>query len=456
MTTMAALRKLSRLVLAGTLAACIPAAYGQALAWEQTKYFQYNIENVTVASAGPGSWAVKAIFSVTNPVGMDVWDIKSALPFQSTGANLTADFGWNPKTDFTNTGSANATLAPISTTALGTGAAIPVQVRGLQAAGATLCASASECPGVSSLVNRYWVSRVVTPVPGATTGRVAIEGRPVCNGPTLPGCPTTVAPFANIPVKSATADFVFTTSNAAMVTNQRRQIVDISKCKGCHDGNQHGDTVVPRLSLHGGNRNENLNLCVVCHNPNQTDVPFRFLSPTDARIGGPETPIDFKTMVHSIHSGGFRKTPFVVVGFNSSVFDFSSVRFPSQLRNCLNCHIEINGKGTFELPLKSTVLGTTIKTQSVYQVAAGATRTIDVDPANDLKISPTAAVCSACHDSAEVRSHMVRTGGASFATTQASIGKTVVERCASCHGPGKEEDVRRAHEIGGSGSASHD
>jgi len=466
MTTMAALRKLARLVLAGTLAACMPAAYGQTLAWEQTKYFQYNIENVTVAFAGSGSWTVKVIFSVSNPSQKNEWDIKTALPFQSAGANLTADFGWNPKIDFMNTGSANATLTPISTPLLGTGAAIPVQARGLQAViatptntPATRC-GATDCPGAVSVLSRkvYWVSKIVTPVPGATTGRVAIEGRPVCNGldGSLTGCPTTVAPFVNIPVESATADFEFKTSDFAMVANQRRQIVDISKCKGCHDGNQHGDTVVPRLSLHGGNRNENLNLCVVCHNPNQTDVPFRFLSPTDARIGGPETPIDFKTMVHSIHSGGFRKTPFVVVGFNSSVFDFSSVRFPSQLRNCLNCHIEINGKGTYELPLKSTVLGTTIKTQSVYQVAAGATRTIDVDPANDLKISPTAAVCSACHDSAEVRSHMVRTGGASFATTQASIGKTVVERCASCHGPGKQEDVRRAHEIGGSGSASHD
>jgi len=71
------------------------------------------------------------------------------------------------------------------------------------------------------------------------------------------------------------------------------------------------------------------------------------------------------------------------------------------------------------------------------------------------KVSPTAAVCSACHDKAEVKSHMVRTGGASFATTQAAIGTTVKERCANCHGPGQQEDVRRAHEIrGGSGVRS--
>jgi OmcA/MtrC family decaheme c-type cytochrome len=454
MKMFASLRRLAQFVLLGALAALASLAHGQTpLAWEQTKYFQYNIDNVTVTNAGSGSWAVKVIFSVSNPIQMDEWDIKAASPFQSAGANLTLDIGWNPGTDFTNTGSANPTLTPVTSTALGTGAAIPVQVRGLQVASPTAvaspCASATDCPGVASLVRRYWVSKIVTPVPSTVAaGRLAIEGRPVCNG--LPNCPTTVAPFANIPVRSATADFAFKTSNAAMIPNARRQVVDIAKCQGCHDDGKHGDTVVPRLSLHGANRNENLNLCVVCHNPNQTDVPYRYLSDADPRIGGPETPIDFKVMVHSIHAGGFRNTPFVVIGFNSSVNDFSGVRFPAELRkSCLKCHVDINGKGTFELPLNASVLGTTIKTQSTYQVATGALRTIDVDPANDLKISPTAAVCSSCHDNSEVRSHMIRTGGASFATTQAQIGKTVVERCANCHGPGKKMDVRKAHEIGG-------
>jgi len=465
MKTMTAIHRLTHWLLLGVLATFVSATHGQTpLAWEQTKYFQYNIENVTVTPAGTGSWTVKVIFSVSNPVLANVWDIKTALPFQSTGASVTADFAWDGM-EFTNTGSAGAALGSLvgASALLGTGAAMPVQVRSLQsttaATRATPCASATDCPKVPDLTNRYWVSKTVTPVPSTVKyGRVAIEGRPVCNG--LPGCPTVIAPFANIPVRSATADFEFTNSIQAKVANPRRQIVDIAKCKGCHDDKQHGDTVVPRLSLHGANRNENLDLCVVCHNPNQTDVNYRYYDPAnppaDARVYGPETSIDFKTMVHSIHAGGFRKTPYVVIGFQSSVNDFSDVRFPAELRkSCLKCHVvdAATGKGSYELPLKSAVLGTTVKTQSAYLAPGGSPqRSIDVDPANDLKITPTAATCSACHDSSEVRSHMIKTGGASFATTQDKIGKTVVERCVSCHGPGKDKDVRKVHELSSSSS----
>jgi hypothetical protein len=46
---------------------------------------------------------------------------------------------------------------------------------------------------------------------------------------------------------------------------------------------------------------------------------------------------------------------------------------------------------------------------------------------------------------------MVSTGGASFNTTQGAINAGAVrERCTSCHGPGREESVRRVH-IGESG-----
>jgi OmcA/MtrC family decaheme c-type cytochrome len=441
-----------------------------AQAWDAVKYFQYNIENVTVAPdvVAPGSYKVRVMFSVTDPAnGGAAWNIKTAPPFQFTGvdpvsgaaisARLTLDIGWDPASDFTNTGSANAALTALPSTATGTASAMVAQVANLHTSGSQPC-TADACPGVASVTNRYWAEKTVTPVPFGSAavayGRVAIEGRPVCNG--LVECAAT--PNAIVPVTSATADFAFRPANpqAAIVPNQRRQVVDIAKCKGCHDGRQHGDTVVPMLSLHGGNRNQNLSLCVMCHNANQTDVPYRYLA-VDPVISGPETAVDFKTMVHSIHSGGFRETPFVVIGRNSSINDYSDVRFPSTLRNCLNCHVEVGGKGSYELPLKAGVLGTTTATGSLYKVSPGAWRSIDVNPANDVKTSPTAAACSSCHDKAEARSHMMRRGGASFSTTQSAIGVTVRERCASCHGPGKDKDVKKVHEVGRSGSSDeHD
>ncbi len=457
----AGLRRIGNALGSLALALATGHANAQVDLWAAAKHFEYKIEKVGVTALGttPQSYRVKVVFFVNDPENGNLpWDIKTALPFQTSPAQLTVDIGWNPASELTNAGS-NYGKPPLA--ALGSGAAIPVRVTGLTANAVTSRAqpcSTTEC-GTTGL-NRFYVVETVTPLPfgpAVTTGRVALEGRPVCNG--VPGisCPVT-APYPSIPARSAAVDFTFAPSAAlgAIIADSRRAVVDINKCKVCHDGTDHGTGIVPRLSLHGANRNENLAVCVVCHNPNQTDVPYRrpTVAGEDSRIAGAEVPIDFKTMVHSIHAGGFRTQPFVVIGFQSSVNDFSDVRFPKQLRDCTNCHVqEASGKWTFELPLRAGVLGTTVKTQSSYLTA---TRSIDVDPANDFKISPTAAVCSSCHDKAEVRSHMIRTGGASFSTTQAAIGRTVRERCASCHGPGKEEDVRKAHEIGSGGGGGDD
>jgi OmcA/MtrC family decaheme c-type cytochrome len=440
------------------LVLALPPQMALAQEWDAVKYFKYNIENVTVTPTSAG-WTVRVIFSVTNPILGGTWNIKNDLPFTSAGAGLTLDIGWDAASDFTNTGSANAALSPLVGTTLGSAAAIPVQVRSLQgAAGAAIACDLdpAQCPGVASTTNRFWVQKTVTPVAftsAVKTGRVAIEGKPVCNGIAGYTCPTAVAPFAVVPVTSATANFAFTPTQslAAMIADPRRAIVDINKCHQCHDGKQHGDVIVPKLTLHGSNRTENLGLCVVCHNPNQTDVPYRYQTAgttADPRIAGPEVPIDFKVMVHSIHSGGFRVNPYVVVGFGSSVNDFSDVRYPRELRkSCPDCHVDANGKGTYELPIKAT-LGTTVNTQSTYLVPLGSGRSINVDPFDNLRMTPTAATCSACHDRSEFLNHMVATGGASFSTTQANIGTTVREKCANCHGPGKEKDVRKMHEIG--------
>ena len=250
--TRAMLRRIGHLVVVVACGALLPPA-AHAEAWDATKFFRYNIENVAVKPAGTGSWKVKVIFSVINPVAHDTWDIHNAQPFRSAGAGLTLDIAGDPGTDFTSTGSANQFLSLVTTTALGGGSAIPVQVRNLQdpaadpvtgqPKGAVRCADSVECPGVAVLENRFWVERTVSPVKSVKAvayGRVAIEGKPVCNGvngftcpPSVvsPGTPPAIT-YASIPVRSEVASFRFeaTENKAAIVPDPRRKNVDVARC----------------------------------------------------------------------------------------------------------------------------------------------------------------------------------------------------------------------------------
>jgi OmcA/MtrC family decaheme c-type cytochrome len=71
------------------------------------------------------------------------------------------------------------------------------------------------------------------------------------------------------------------------------------------------------------------------------------------------------------------------------------------------------------------------------------------DASDDLKISPTAAVCSSCHDSAAAQDHMVTQGnaigvGSVPPNTQANLNLNY-ELCSICHGPGRVADVKVVH-----------
>ena len=434
MKTIKAMSRMCGLILFGALAAAASAVSGQTtLAWEQTRYFQYNIENVVTSAGAPGEINVKVIFSVTNPTTRTAsnpngtaWNLKAAAPSPFTnGGSLTLDLAWDAA-EFTNTGSANSTLLPVKSpdltasppTSIGAGAAMPVQLRTLQVSGVT-CTSNLDCPGISDLTNRYYVKTVLKPrafTRAPTTAAAVIEGRPVCIG--LSGCPDPIGTtYALIPVRTEVKTFTLAPSESAIIPNPRRQIVSFeAKCSTCHTGlpNIKTGEVIPQLAMHGANRNENLAACVICHNPNQTDVPYR---QNVYGVNGPETPVNFTYMIHSIHSAKFREDvgPYVVIGRNGSINDYSTVNFPGELRNCANCHVQnSSGRWSFELPLSSGVLGTTTVTKSNYLNLDGTGRSVDVDPSNDTKISPIAAACSSCHTKKEVREHMIRKGGASF------------------------------------------
>lgn len=384
-------------------------------AWEATQFFQYNIDAVAVGvDPSTGAKNVSVVFSVTDPTLPDhSWNIKTDAPFTQPPSlsRLAIDVGWST-TSYDNTGAANPALTPIPWGG-GAAAALPISINALTR---------------SVAVGDKFLVQTVLPPQAVGSGTVALEGRlawPIeVEGQQV---------LTRVPVKSAFRHFAITDPDIV----PRRQVVSLQKCQRCHDGEVHKDIEIPRLSLHGNNRTEELAVCVMCHNPNQTDIAYR--------RSGPEQSVDFPQLIHGIHGNKRRQTPYVVVGFGGAINDFGSVRFPGTPADCTVCHIDVNGRGTFELPLSAAIPGTTVATGSVPGSS------VDVDPANNLRITPTAAVCSSCHDSDKARSHMTgRRQGGAFAVLQSAINAgTVRERCVDCHGRGRDKDVRKVHQIEG-------
>lgn len=176
----------------------------------------------------------------------------------------------------------------------------------------------------------------------------------------------------------------------------RRIVVDLANCNTCHD----------RLVLHGGQR-FNTEECVMCHNPNASDVARR---PADQ---APEESIHFKRMIHRIHTGEELTQDFTIYGFGGTAHNYNELRFPGDRRDCAKCHT-----GDSQQVLENPPPGRlpTITLRDYYSPQ-----------------QPTAAACLGCHDSLPAAAH-------AFVMT-APFG----EACAACHGPDAEFSVDKIH-----------
>lgn len=178
-------------------------------------------------------------------------------------------------------------------------------------------------------------------------------------------------------------------------------------CSSCH----------LQLAYHGS-RTNNVQVCVVCHNAQRTDINSR--KGNLLADGQYEESLDFKRLIHAVHAAGGKDTrvrgqkmridPLVVNGFGGVDIrpDAKGNHFPGVLSNCKSCHIE-NGKGqwTFELDqLPKGMIGSTAITADWKTILTnGGTAGGDYDPdgkrhdfANHLKMTPITSVCSSCHD----------------------------------------------------------
>ena len=377
-----------------------------------------------------------APYNILTTPGFAGIDPGTGAPVCANGGagRLAIDVAWDTS-DYTNWGSGVTPAAwgqPISLNPLsvpGCATAVPRSaITGPDATGAFTLTSPTplptppvlDCPPASA-----------TACPAIANVAVLLEGHPgiVTSGPGSTG-PSATA----IPVTTAVAY-----ANVAGGTPvARRVVVDIAKCNVCHS----------LLALHGDNRNNNAQACVVCHNPASTDVSER-QALTSAGIDGLwEQTIDFKVMIHALHDGNnlaAAGTPFVIYGYGGSVSNFSSVVYPGYLNRCAACHV-----GTSYYPVDDAAVQATTFTTGLTRQAPNPTTV-----GNPIATSANMALCSACHKDygyVSAEAHIEQNGGSMMIAKDAE-GRTIlgnpanVESCSVCHGPGGIADVQVAHHI---------
>jgi OmcA/MtrC family decaheme c-type cytochrome len=184
------------------------------------------------------------------------------------------------------------------------------------------------------------------------------------------------------------ASYTFQPSTGATTGIFQDEIVETATCDNCHT----------MLNAHGGARVE-VQYCVMCHNPGTTD-PYS------------GNTLDFKVMIHKIHTGntlpsiqtvnGPNTTPtlgigYWIVGYMKSLSNFNTVLYPQDTRNCTTCHVQNNPAATQAVEY-STV--------------------------------PSIEACGACHDNVN------------FATGANHSSNIIANdtQCTTCHGPASNLD----------------
>jgi len=348
--------------------------YHEVFAEAAAALFDFQILNATPTTPG-GTPAIT--FVVVNPETGLRYNLLTDPAFTGTvspaRSTLNVMIAWD-NSDYSNNGT------------LGGDPGYPVRIRAINN-GVPLAGM------VDNLDNSYTVTSPVA-IPAALTGSltVAMDGHPIALN-------ATTGAYEQIPATSVVKAFKVTDTTA----KARRTVVDTAKCNQCH----------AKLSLHGGNRSNNVQECVVCHNARGGWLEA---DPAVANFDGTAFVWDFKYLIHNIHTVGF----------------------PGNLNNCTMCHTGT----TYRVPQPGALLGTTID------------EGLDVDnQADDLILPPASTVCFSCHNSDLAKLHIMQNGGEPVVNTTGDPAdpatvintKTFAESCAVCHAAGKTADVAVVH-----------
>jgi len=230
-------------------------------------------------------------------------------------------------------------------------------------------------------------------------------------------------------------------------------------CLECHEA----------FEGHGGNRVNNVQVCVMCHNPqltssartipdNVTKNPVIVANFPGSSLTYPEVSQSMAEMIHGLHGGlgadpaassstaaglrerNIRVNNFQIIrnrqespGVYGVYIDSAEVTYPGDLTHCTKCHFAANpGTGntsqSYKADLPAGVLFTTEKvttgnaSETLSQII-GARQSFQGHDASgnatDLVDSPIAGKCGYCHDTPAAVGHFLSTGGADIKNTRA-------------------------------------
>lgn len=267
----------------------------------------------------------------------------------------------------------------------------------------------------------------------------------------------------NVPILNTYQDFAI---DGTLLP--RRQIVSTEKCNLCHGmlGTASGSNTLAN-AFHRGARNT-VEACPICHtanraattlmtDPNGDVLPvFPMSTLFDGRTFSQS--YQFKTMIHGIHGGSFRSSPYTHGNPPGEVEDYSiEVAYPGNLSNCTACHVGDSYRSD------GSILGSSVLSSSTTEfdpLTGSGNPNADllsfvmnadslVDPLLLPVFSPKAASCVGCHDTALNREHMVNIGGAAFDMNQRDLllDGRVFERCDECHGISGAVDIKSVHQV---------
>ena len=144
----------------------------------------------------------------------------------------------------------------------------------------------------------------------AERGIVALQGKP--------RTPSPADPTVGQRVRAVTPTYEWMVGDGAPPVAMRRDIVDTERCLKCHVGS---------LYQHGGNRVDNVGMCILCHNSASNEKSVRVgmgVDASEAYDGKVGETFEMKTMLHRIHSAGTEGSPPYVIYRNRGIYGFAT------------------------------------------------------------------------------------------------------------------------------------